>query len=91
MNNIWNKITDDPVTLPPLDTPVFVAGGNLRYPTIQARSRVYDENSNPCWAWCAVHNITWDSGLEKWTADDVDWGDDYQPEYWSAFPVPPEV
>ena len=90
MNNIWNKITDDPATLPPLDTPVFVFGGDLRYPAIQARSKMYDENSNPCWEWCAVYNITWDDGLKKWTADDFEWDDDYQPEYWSAFPASPE-
>ena len=91
MNNIWNKITDDPATLPPLDTPVFVFGGGLSDPTIQSRSKVYDENSNPTWAWCVAYNITWDHGLGKWTADDFQWDDDYQPEYWSAFPAPPEV
>ena len=91
MSNIWNKITDDPVTLPPFDTPVFVTGGNLRYPTIQARSEVYDESSNPAWAWCISYGINWDDVLKKWTADNFEWDDDYQPEYWSAFPVPPEV
>ncbi len=91
MNDTWHKITDDPVTLPPFDTPVFVFGGNLRYPTIQARSKVYDENSNPAWAWCVAYGINWDDGLKKWTADDFEWDDDYKPEYWSAFPAPPEV
>ena len=91
MNDTWNKITDDPATLPPLDTPVFVFGGRLSNPTIQARSKVYDENSNPTWAWCVAYYITWDDGLGKWTADDFQWADDYQPEYWSAFPVPPGV
>ena len=88
---MWTKITDDPATLPPLDTPVFVFGGNMRYPTIQARSEVYDENSNPAWAWCVAYGINWDDGLKKWTADDFEWDDDYQPEYWSAFPVPPPI
>ncbi len=91
MNNIWHKITDDPATLPPLDTPVFVFGGTLSDPTIQARSEVYDENSEPTWAWCVAYGINWDDGLKKWTADDFQWDDDYQPEYWSAFPVPPGV
>ena len=90
MNNIWHKITDDPATLPPLDTPVFVFGGNMRYPTIQARSKVYDENSNPAWAWCIAYGINWDDVLKKWIADNFEWDDDYQPEYWSAFPAPPE-
>ncbi len=91
MNDTWNKITDDPATLPPLDTPVFVAGGNMRYLIIQARSKVYDENSEQAWAWCVAYGIEWDDRLKKWTADNFEWGNDYQPEYWSAFPAPPEV
>ena len=91
MNDIWHTITDDPATVPPIDTPVFVTGGSLSYPTIQSRSRLYDESSNQTWGWSVAYNMSWDCVLKKWTADDFEWDDDYQPEYWSAFPAPPEV
>lgn len=92
MNEVWHKITDDPATLPPLDVPVFAAGGSLRGPCILVRSGVYDENGDPAWAWCDCYGEPyWDKGKKQWAVWDSTWDDDYQPEYWHAFPTePPE-
>ena len=92
MNEVWLKITDDPITLPPLEVPVFAAGGSLRWPCIMVRSEVYDENALPAWAWCDCDGEPhWDEDKKRWAVWDSTWGDDYHPTHWLAFPDPPEV
>lgn len=90
MSEAWIKITDDLDTLPQLDVPVFAAGGSLRGPCILVRSGVYDENGVPAWAWCDCYGEPyWNEKEKRWAVWDSTWDDDYQPEYWHAFPAEP--
>lgn len=91
MMNNWAKITDDPETLPPLDVPVFAAGGSLFSPCILVRSEVRDHNGDTVWAWCNSYGDVWyDTKNKRWACSDSVWDDDYQPAVWHPFPEPPE-
>ena len=93
MNEVWLKITDDWTTLPPLEVPVFAAGGNLDAPCILVRCSDYDENGDPAWVWANPFGwFYFNKETGKWAVWDSEWDDDYQPEYWHAFPAePPKV
>ncbi len=77
--------------LPPLDVPVFVSGGNCE-PMILIRSEDYDENGDPVWVWSYwTGGIYWDNKIKSWAVYDAEWDDCYEPEYWHAFPEPPDA
>jgi len=83
----WTRIADDPATLPPLEVPVFAAGGSLAGPCVLVRSEVTDHDGEPAWAWCDCDGEPyWDDKKKQWAVWDAVWDDDYQPEYWLALP-----
>ena len=82
----WTIITHDPKTLPPLDVPVFAAGGNLDVPRILVLCEEYNQNSYPIRVWCnPFGTIHFDEKKDKWTVD-AEWDDDYNPVIWHPFP-----
>jgi len=83
----WTIITHDPKTLPPVDVPVFVAGGNMNGPCILERSEGYDEKGDLNFVWCSVYGtLFYDEIKKKWTAANSEWDDDYRPILWHPFP-----
>lgn len=78
----WTYITDDPATLPPMDTPVFLLTGG-------GQCTLYERNDTDGdgWLWSMIYGAPyWHDGA--WQLDDAE-TDDVIGVAWHPLPVPP--
>jgi hypothetical protein len=85
----WIKRTDDPATLPPLDTPVFVTDGE-DWGVVAIRTWVSDGEDSG-WLWAQCYGMPyWDCVNKKWDCSDAEI-DDLTVTHWHALPEMVEV
>lgn len=81
----WITITDDPNTLPPLDTPVFVQFKDTRFGMVV---RCYNDDAEG-WLWALLYEPPYiRSG--KWVCDNAEF-EDLDVIAWHPLPAMPEV